>query len=89
MAKKKKSKVKTTNTVKVKGKKKLTEAQEFEIMKLVLDKFLWLGFAIMAVGFFVSVSGGSLFNAIAYLVAGALILVLFMILIVKEYEIVK
>ena len=74
---------------KSKAKKQLTEAQEFEIMKLVLDKFLWLGFAIMAIGFFVSVSGGSLFNAIAYLVAGALVLVLFMILIVKEYEIVK
>ena len=71
------------------GKKQLTEAQEFEIMKLVLDKFLWLGFAIMAVGFFVAVSGGSLFNAVAYLVAGAVVLVLFMILIVKEYEIIK
>jgi len=70
-------------------KKQLTEAQEFEIMKLVLDKFLWLGFAIMAIGFFVAVSGGSLFNAIAYLVAGALVLVLFMVLIVKEYEIIK
>ena len=72
-----------------KNKKKLTEAQEFEIMKLVLDKFLWLGFAIMAIGFFVAVSGGSLFNAVAYLVAGAIVLVLFMVLIVKEYEIIK
>jgi hypothetical protein len=89
MAKRKKSRVKKTKAVKAKGKKKLTEAQEFEIMKLVLDKFLWLGFAIMAIGFFVSVSGGSLFNAISYLVAGALVLVLFMILIVKEYEIIK
>lgn len=73
----------------VKKRKKLTEQQEFEIMKLVLDKFLWLGFAIMAIGFFVAVSGGSLFNAIAYLVAGALLLVLFMVLIVREYEIMK
>ena len=72
-----------------KQKKKLTEQQEFEIMKLVLDKFLWLGFGIMAVGFFVAVSGGSLFNAVAYLVAGAIVLVLFMVLIVKEYEIIK
>ncbi|MBT4540713.1 hypothetical protein HOC35_04320 [Candidatus Woesearchaeota archaeon] len=87
MAKRRKSGAKKAG--KSKAKKQLTEAQEFEIMKLVLDKFLWLGFAIMAIGFFVSVSGGSLFNAIAYLVAGALVLVLFMILIVKEYEIVK
>ena len=31
-------------------KKRLTQQQEFEIMKLVLDKFLWLGFAVMAYG---------------------------------------
>jgi hypothetical protein len=89
MAKKRKKSKVSRKRGKSKAKKQLTEAQEFEIMKLVLDKFLWLGFAIMAIGFFVSVSGGSLFNAIAYLVAGALVLVLFMILIVKEYEIVK
>jgi len=70
-------------------KKKLTEQQEFEIMKLVLDKFLWLGFAIMAIGFVVAVSGGSLFNAVSYLVVGALVLILFLILIIKEYEIIK
>ena len=31
-------------------KKRLTTQQEFEIMKLVLDKFLWLGFIIMGYG---------------------------------------
>ncbi len=31
-------------------KKRLSEQQEFEIMKLVLDKFLWLGFILMAFG---------------------------------------
>ncbi|MFH1439974.1 MAG: hypothetical protein ABIG89_05375 [Candidatus Woesearchaeota archaeon] len=82
------AKTKKSNESKA-GKKKLTEDQEFEIMKLVLDKFLWLGFAIMGVGFFVAVSGGSLFNAVSYLVAGAVVLVLFMILIVREYEIIK
>ncbi|MBT4824960.1 hypothetical protein HN695_01775 [Candidatus Woesearchaeota archaeon] len=86
---KKRRKSKTKKVAKKAKKKQLSEAQEFEIMKLVLDKFLWLGFAIMAVGFFVAASGGALFNAIAYLVAGALVLVLFMILIVKEYEIIK
>ena len=35
-----------------KMKKRLTQSEEFEIMKLVLDKFLWLGFGIMAIGFF-------------------------------------
>ncbi len=33
-------------------KKKLTRSEEFDIMKLVLDKFLWLGFGIMAYGLY-------------------------------------
>ncbi|MBI2651775.1 hypothetical protein HYX01_04850 [Candidatus Woesearchaeota archaeon] len=69
-------------------KKRLTSQQEFEIMKLVLDKFLWLGFIIMGFGmyqmFTVSISNGFM-----WIVAGAALLLLFIILIVKEYEIVK
>jgi len=34
------------------GKKRLTQDQEFQIMKLVLDKFLWLGFVLMAFGMY-------------------------------------
>ncbi len=34
----------------------MTEQQEFEIMKLVLDKFLWLGFIVMGWGMY---SGGT------------------------------
>ena len=33
-------------------KRRLSEQQEFEIMKLVLDKFLLLGFGIMAYGLY-------------------------------------
>ena len=33
-------------------KKRLTPSEEFEIMKLVLDKFLWLGVIIMAFGLY-------------------------------------
>ena len=33
-------------------KRRLSEQQEFEIMKIVLDKFLWLGFGIMAYGLY-------------------------------------
>jgi hypothetical protein len=69
-------------------KKKLTQSEEFQIMLLVLDKFLWLGFGIMGFGlynlFMVSVTNGLLL-----VIAGAIVLLLFMILIVKEYEIIK
>ena len=69
-------------------KKRLTGQQEFEIMKLVLDKFVWLGFIVMGFGmykmFVSSVSAGLL-----WIVVGAVLLILFMVLIVKEYEFVK
>lgn len=69
-------------------KKRLTSQQEFEIMKLVLDKFLWLGFIIMGFGLYRGyVSGIS--EGLMWLVVGAILLIIFMILIVKEYEIIR
>ena len=71
-------------------KKRLSEQQEFEIMKLVLDKFLWLGFAVMAYGGLRMFQGGeSLAVGFSWVVAGAIVLILFMVLIVREYEIIK
>ncbi len=72
-------------------KKRLTQSEEFEIMKMVLDKFLWLGFGIMAYGFYALVSGtyASMSYGISLLVAGVIVLILFVALLVKEYEIVK
>ena len=72
-------------------KKRLTQSEEFEIMKLVLDKFLWIGFLIMAYGLYVMVNAtdNAIARGLSFMVAGAIVLVLFMILIVKEYEIVK
>lgn len=72
-------------------KKRLTQSEEFEIMKLVLDKFLWLGTAIMAFGLYIMISGttADLLRAFSFLLGGAIILIVFMIIIVKEYEILK
>ncbi len=66
-------------------KKRLTQTEEFEILKLVLDKFLWLGFAVMAFGLYEMITK-TVNDGIGYLIAGAAILVLFMVIIVKEYE---
>ncbi len=71
----------------VKRKKRLKKDQEFEIMKLVLDKFLWLGFIVMGWGMYIALSKGFL-DGIWYMLAGAALLVVFMIVIVKEYEII-
>ena len=68
-------------------KKKLTRQEEFDIMKLVLDKFLWLGVAIIAYGFYEMITvTESLSQGLAILLSGAIILIILMILIVREYE---
>lgn len=72
-------------------KKRLSQQQEFDVMKLVLDKFLWLGTVVMLYGMYLLFSKGwdVWQNALAVFVAGAILLVVFMILVVKEYEIIK
>jgi len=71
------------------GKKRLTTAQEFEVMKLVLDKFLWLGFIVMGWGMYISLTAESVLEGVWHMIAGAVMLLLFLIIIIKEYEIVK
>ena len=67
----------------------MTEEQEFEIMKLVLDKFLWLGFIVMGWGMYTAISDSMILPGLWYMIAGAVLLILFMVIIVKEYEILK
>ena len=69
-------------------KKKMNAQQEFEIMKLVLDKFLWLGFIVMGWGMYQSLSQSSIMAGLWYMIAGAVLLLLFLMIIVKEYEII-
>ena len=69
-------------------KKRLTEQQEFEIMKLVLDKFLWIGFILMLIGMY-QMFATSIFFGLMWFISGVALLILFIILIVKEYEIIK
>lgn len=71
-----------------KVKKRLTQNEEFEIMKLVMDKFLWLGTAVMAFGLY-KVFTSAISAGIYYLFAGAIVLIIFMIIMVREYEIIK
>lgn len=70
-------------------KKRLTQDQEFQIMKLVLDKFLWLGFIVLAYAVYLGAVMDTWGPAIAWGISGVIILVLFMMLIVREYEILK
>lgn len=69
-------------------KRRLSPSEEFEIMKMVLDKFLWLGFGIMAFGLWVSLVS-TFMDGVWYMAAGAIVLFAFMYLIVKEYEFIR
>lgn len=70
-----------------KHKKQLTKDQEFEIMKLVLDKFLWAGLFILLYGFYIAINGVNLQTGFWIMAAGALLLIIFTGIIVKEYEV--
>lgn len=69
-------------------KRRLSEQQEFEIMKMVLDKFLWLGFGIMAFGLY-QMYTTTIPIGLSWMTAGAVILLIFTWIIVKEYEIIR
>ena len=69
-------------------KRRLSESQEFEIMKLVLDKFLWLGFGILAYGLY-QMTKTTIQIGLSWMIAGAVILFLFTWIIVKQYEIIR
>jgi len=56
-------------------------------MKIVLDKFLWIGTIIMVFGLWV-IANSKILEGIAFIAIGAIVLILFLILIVKEYEII-
>ncbi len=66
-------------------KRRLSQTEEFEIMKLVLDKVLWLGFIIMGWGLYISFTG-DINNGLYYLIAGAVLLIIFAWFLVKEFE---
>ena len=66
-------------------KRRLGKTEEFDIFKLVLDKFLWLGFGIMAFGLY-RLFQLDFTNGLLLVISGAIILIIFMIILVKEYE---
>lgn len=68
-------------------KKRLTQDQEFQIMKLVLDKFLIIGLLFMIYGIYLALIVGSYGVGISWGVSGAIVWILFAMLLVREYEV--
>ena len=69
-------------------KKRLSEHEEFEIMKIVLDKFLWLGTALMGFGLYKAITTTPQ-DGMWYAAAGAILMILFAWLIIREFELVR
>ena len=57
-------------------------------MKLVLDKFLWLGFGIMAYWLYVMYAA-EVITGLVWIIAGAVILLIFTWINTKGYEIIR
>ena len=71
-------------------KRTLTRQEEFDILKLVLDKFLWLGVIVMAYGFYRIVSlQENFWYGLTILGVGAVLLLLFVWVLMKEYHYAK
>ncbi len=68
--------------------RRLSEEQEFEIMKMILDKFLWLGFVIMAFGLYQTFYD-NVYYGLTWILTGAILLLVFTWIITKEYEIIR
>jgi hypothetical protein len=72
-------------------KRHLTKEEEFEILKLVLDKFLWVGVIIMGLGVYrlLTVTNVSVGENLLVLFAGVVIMLLFSWLLIREYNFMK
>jgi len=70
-----------------KKKKHLTVDQEFQLMKVVLDKFLLLGVFIIALGLYLIITSAQNFVlSFSVLSTGAVLLIIFSIILVREYN---
>jgi len=72
-----------------KQKKHLTREEEFDILKLVLDKFLWIGVIVMVFGVYRLLTTTKVWENLFVLAAGIVIMLLFSWLLVREYNVMK
>ena len=68
----------------------MTRQEEFDILKLILDKFLWLGVLIMVYGFYRMISlSEDIWFGLSVMLGGAVLLLIFMTILVREYHFMK
>ena len=75
------------NKGKSNGKRKLTSDQEFQIFKLVLDKFLWVGCVVMLYGVYQTAVVSNIRAGVTWMIWGVIVLLLLVWIIVQGYEV--
>lgn len=72
-------------------KRQLTHHEEFEILKIIIDKVILLAFILLGVGLYKITTdpAGTIWHGVAFLIAGFIIAALLMFMIIKEYEIIR
>ncbi len=71
-------------------KRALSKIEEFDILKIVADKFILLAVFILGIGLYrIIFALGSIGYNILVIIAGVILLLLFIALFVKEYEYIK
>jgi hypothetical protein len=66
-------------------KRRLAPHEEFEIMKLVLDKFLWIGTGLLGWGVYRAIAV-DVQDGLWYVLTGALVMIVFAWFVVNEFE---
>jgi hypothetical protein len=70
-------------------KRHLTRQEEFDIFKIVIDKFLLLGIFLLAYGLYNIVSSSNFGVGISVLLGGVALLIILIVIMVREYEFIK
>ncbi|MGV8141524.1 MAG: hypothetical protein ACP5NW_03740 [Candidatus Woesearchaeota archaeon] len=71
-------------------KKHLTRQEEFDILKIVLDKFLILSVFLLAYGLYkIMEVSGSILVGLSIMLGGVILLIIFAGILIKEYEFIK
>lgn len=70
-------------------KKHLTRSEEFDILKLVLDKFLLLSVFLLALGLYNIVASTNFTWGLVVMLGGVTLLILLAAMLVREYEFIK
>jgi len=68
-------------------KKQLTRQEEFDVLKIVIDKFLLLGVFLLGYGLFKIIESAQDFTiGLIVIIGGVILLMLLTMILVKEYE---